>query len=117
MCIRDRLWRDAGGRMQWRFKGPPTPQPLYNLPSLAKVAPVVIVEGEKAADAAATLLPDHPVICWQGGAQAVAKADFSPLAGRDVWLWADADEAGTKAMDAVGAALFRICLLYTSRCV
>ena len=25
------LWRDAGGRMQWRFKGPPTPQPLYNL--------------------------------------------------------------------------------------
>ena len=87
------------------------------LPSLAKVAPVVIVEGEKAADAAATLLPDHPVICWQGGAQAVAKADFSPLAGRDVWLWADADEAGTKAMDAVGAALFRICLLYTSRCV
>lgn len=102
------LWRDAGGRMQWRFKGPPTPQPLYNLPSLAKVAPVVIVEGEKAADAAATLLPDHPVICWQGGAQAVAKADFSPLAGRDVWLWADADEAGTKAMDAVGAALFRI---------
>lgn len=102
------LWRTAAGRMEWRFKGPPAPQPLYNLPSLVKAAPVVIVEGEKAADAAPILLPDHPVCCWQGGAQAVAKADFSPLAGWECWLWADADEAGTKAMDAVAAALFKV---------
>jgi uncharacterized protein (DUF927 family) len=102
------LWRTAAGKLEWRFKGPPAPQPLYGLPSLANAAPVVIVEGEKAADAAALLLPDHPVVTWQGGAQAVAKADFSPLAGREVWLWADADEAGTKAMQAVAAALFKI---------
>jgi len=102
------LWRDAAGRMQWRYKGPPAPQPLYNLPALSKPAAVVLVEGEKAADAAAVLLPDHPVVCWQGGAQAVAKADFSPLAGRECWLWADADEAGAKAMGAVAAALFKI---------
>lgn len=102
------LWRDAAGRMQWKFKGPPAPQPLYGLPSLAKAAPVVIVEGEKACDAAAILLPDHPVVCWQGGAQAVAKADFSPLAGREIWLWPDNDEAGMKAMDAVAARLNEI---------
>lgn len=102
------LWRTAAGKLEWRYKGPPAPQPLYNLPSLAKAAPAVIVEGEKAADAAAILLPDHPVICWQGGAQAAAKADFLPLAGRECWLWADADEAGTKAMDAVAAALLKI---------
>lgn len=102
------VWRDAAGRMQWRFKGPPAPQPIYGLPSLSKSLPVVIVEGEKAADAAAILLPDHPVVTWQGGAQAVQKADWSPLAGREVWLWPDSDEAGTKAMQAVAAALFRI---------
>ncbi len=102
------LWRTPVGKLEWRFKGPPAPQPLYGLPSLAKAAPVVIVEGEKACDAAAIMLPDHPVVTWQGGAQAVAKADFSPLAGREVWLWPDNDEAGTKAMHAVAARLIEI---------
>ena len=102
------LWRTAAGKLEWRFKGPPKPQPLFGLPSLAKAAPVVIVEGEKAADAAAILLPDHPVVTWQGGAQAVAKAEFSPLAGREVWLWADADEPGERAMQVVAQRLFHI---------
>lgn len=102
------LWRTAAGKLEWRFKGPPAPQPLYGLPSLAKAGAVVIVEGEKAADAAAILLPDHPVVTWQGGSGAVAKADFSPLAGREVWLWPDNDEAGTKAMQAVTARLIEI---------
>jgi len=102
------LWRSADGRTRWRFKGPPAPQPIYNLPLLAKVAPVVVTEGEKAADAAVILLPDHPVVTWQGGSGAVMKADFSPLAGRECWLWADADEAGDKAMLAVAQRLFQI---------
>ena len=102
------LWRTDAGKLEWRYKGPPAPQPLYGLPSLSKAAPVVIVEGEKAADAAAILLPGHPVVCWQGGSQAVTKADLLPLAGREVWLWADNDEAGSKAMHAVAAALFKV---------
>ena len=66
----------------------PAPRPLLGLPDLAtKAGAVVIVEGEKARDAALRLLPEHPVICWQGGAQAVSKADWSPLAGRDCWVW------------------------------
>ena len=102
------LWRTAAGKLEWRFKGPPAPQPLYNLPSLAKGAPVVVVEGEKTVDAAAILLPDHPVVTWQGGAQAVSKADLSPLAGCECWLWADADEAGEQAMHKVAERLFQI---------
>ena len=102
------LWRTAARKLEWRFKGPPAPQPLYNLPTLAKAAPVVIVEGEKTADAAAILLPDHPVVTWQGGAQAVPKADLSPLAGCECWLWADADEAGEQAMHKVAERLFQI---------
>lgn len=100
------LWRLPNGRLVWRFKAPPAPRPLLGLPELAaKNAPAVLTEGEKTRDAAALLLPDHPCLCWQGGAQAVDKADFSPLAGREVWLWADADDAGARAMQAVAAAL------------
>lgn len=100
------LWRGADGRLAWKFKAPPAPRPLLGLPELAaKPAPAVLTEGEKARDAAAILLPEHPCLTWQGGAQAVTKADFSPLAGREVWLWADNDEPGARAMQAVAAAL------------
>jgi putative DNA primase/helicase len=93
------LWRDKGGRLAWTWKWPPAPVPLYGLPSLAAhpEAPAVICEGEKAADAAAVLFPGHPVLSWCGGAGAVNKADLSPLAGREVWVWPDADEAGEQA--------------------
>lgn len=99
------LWRTPAGRLEWRFKAPPAPRPLYGLPSLTKPGAAVLTEGEKAADAAALLLRDHPVLTWQGGAQAVTKADFSALRGREVWLWPDADEAGEKAARDLLAAL------------
>lgn len=103
------LWRCADGKLVWQFKAPSTPRPLYNLPSLAELAnkggETILVEGEKAADAAVKLFPDHPVLTWQGGAQAVAKADFSPLAGREVWIWPDYDAAGEKAAHDLARAL------------
>jgi hypothetical protein len=45
----------------WRWRAPPTPRPLYGLPDLAARPhdPVLITEGEKAADAAAALFPGH----------------------------------------------------------
>jgi putative DNA primase/helicase len=91
------LWRTPAGRLEWRYKAPTAPRPLYGLPSLTRAGAAVLTEGEKAADAAALLLPDHPVLTWQGGAQAVSKADFSALRGREVWLWPDNDQAGEKA--------------------
>ena len=97
------LWKMPNGRLVWKWKAPTEPRPLLGLDRLAAMpaAPVVITEGEKARDAAALLLPDAVAMAWQGGANAVDKADWSPLAGRVVWLWADADEAGTKAMQKV----------------
>jgi len=94
------LWRnEATHKSEWRYKAPPAKRPLYGLPKLASLpgAHVWIVEGEKAADALAALLPNNPIVSWQGGAQAVFKADFSPLAGRDCIVWPDHDEAGEKA--------------------
>ena len=60
-------------------------------------APVLMVEGEKTADAAQGYFPDHGVLTWNGGANAVAKADLSPLQGKKVTIWPDNDEPGFKA--------------------
>ena len=67
----------------WRWKAPPGPRPLYGLDRLADrpAAPVLVVEGEKAADAAAAIFPDFVPVCWPGGARAVGKADWTPCAG------------------------------------
>ncbi len=110
------LWKLPDGRLQWQFKAPPAPRPLLGLPDLeSKGGPVVIVEGEKARDAALLLLPDMPILCWQGGAQAVSKADWASLAGRDCWLWPDNDAAGDKAMSDVAAALFKVAAVAVKR--
>ena len=94
------LWREKSGRMVWKWKAPPDPRPIYGQEELAgwPKLPVCIVEGEKAADAAAKLLPDCLIVTWAGGSNAVTKFDWSPLAKREVWLWPDADDPGKKAM-------------------
>jgi hypothetical protein len=83
------------------------PRPLYGLHRLAQqpTAPVLIVEGEKAADAAQLLLPHYAVITWPGGAKAWKHADWAPLRGRRCDLWPDNDEAGVGAMRALQAIL------------
>ena len=81
---------------QWRWLGFPKPRPLYGLDRLSArpEAPVVVTEGEKAADAAARLLPDHVAMTSPGGAKAAKATDWSPLAGRRIVIWPDADQAG-----------------------
>jgi uncharacterized protein (DUF927 family) len=104
------LWKDAGGTLKWRWKSPPAPRPLYGLDALAAHphAPVIVCEGEKAAEAARPLFPGFVVICWPGGANAARKSNFAPLAGRNVTLWPDVDEAGEAAMKEVAAILRRL---------
>jgi putative DNA primase/helicase len=99
------LWRE-GGRLGWRWGAPPVPRPLYGLDRLAAApaAPVLIVEGEKTADAAAGLLPGFAVASWSGGSKAVAKADWSAVAGRRVAILPDADTPGREAAQAVRKA-------------
>ena len=82
-------------------------RPIYRLPELKKrpSAPVMVVEGEKTAEAAARLFPDYVVTTWSGGAAALEKTDFSPLAERRVVLCPDADAAGEAAMRRLAAKL------------
>lgn len=78
-----------------------SPLPLYNLKELVDhpSKPVLIVEGEKTAQAAQQIFPEMVVTTWHGGAGNVAAADLSHLKGREVVLWPDNDAIGQKAMD------------------
>ena len=55
---------------------------------------MVVCEGEKAADAATGLLPGFVVVTSPNGSKSAGKADWSPLRGRAVTVWPDADAAG-----------------------
>lgn len=100
----------SGDRYEWRWQSLPDPRPLLRLDELAKrsTAPVVLCEGEKSADAAAELLPHYVATCWPNGAQSWQKADFSPLAGRNVLLWPDNDAGGLACMQAIASHLQKL---------
>src|SRR5262249_47025673 len=81
--------RHAGG---WRISAMPEPRPLYRLPDLATTRLVVVTEGEKAADEARAL--GFTATTSAGGSQAAGKADWRPLAGKEVWITPDNDAPG-----------------------
>jgi putative DNA primase/helicase len=91
------LWLPAvGGKPEWRWESWPAKRPLYGLQQLAErpnVA-VVICEGEKTTEAATRLLPDFVVVTSPNGSKSAGNADWSPLRGRAVTVWPDADTAG-----------------------
>lgn len=91
--FRPQTWTAAGG---WTWTAPPEPRPLYRLNQLTAhpAAAVLICEGEKSADAAALLLPGMVSVATMNGAQAPAKSDLRPLAGRPVRVWPDHDQPG-----------------------
>ena len=86
-------------RCTWRWQAFNAPRPLYKGELLNKMpsADVVIVEGEKAADALASKLPDHVVLSWAGGCKAINQSDWAVLEGRNVSIWADNDKPGREA--------------------
>ena len=90
-------WHVAENRWTCRGWGWPStkvPRPLYGLDKLPNNPgkQVLVVEGEKKADAAQKIVGDAlVVVAWSGGAQSIKRADWGPLAGRKVVLWPDAD--------------------------
>lgn len=88
-----------------RRMAPPEPRPLYNQPGIARATTVVLVEGEKCAQA----LIDTGICAttaMHGANAPVEKTDWSPLAGKRVLVWPDRDKPGWDyAMRAGEAAL------------
>ena len=102
-----RPW-DVRARM-WRA---PDPRPLYNQPAIASASQVVLVEGEKCAQA----LIQQGIVATtaMNGARApIDKTDWSPLRGKDVVIWPDRDPPGWDYAEAAAKA----CVVVGSRSV
>ncbi|PJB72807.1 MAG: hypothetical protein CO093_02185 [Alphaproteobacteria bacterium CG_4_9_14_3_um_filter_47_13] len=71
----------------------PEIRPLYNLPGISTADTVIITEGEKCAQVLIDL--GIPATTAMGGANFPwEQTDFSPLAGKNLIVWPDKDEAG-----------------------
>ncbi|CAJ0885356.1 hypothetical protein K6V71_16090 [Cupriavidus gilardii] len=99
-----------------RKMAPPDPRPLYNQPGMASASLVVLVEGEKCAQA----LINAGIVAttaMHGANAPVEKTDWSPLAGKAVLIWPDRDKPGweyaTQAAQAILSAGAKTChILY-----
>ena len=102
--------KQPDGSEGWEIGALPAPRPIYGGELLACQPdfPVLIVEGEKCADAARVVFPDVIVVTWPGGSNATKQVDFSPLVGRVVHLLPDFDVPGRKAMDDIAKELSEI---------
>lgn len=101
--------------MRWEYKGFQVEggTPLYGLHKLQeddiKSKTVIVVEGEKTADALQGVLPHVIVVSWMGGANRVSRADWSILKDwrGEVIGWPDNDWQGWSAMVHVSKMLGR----------
>ncbi|WP_395461539.1 AAA family ATPase [Wolbachia endosymbiont (group A) of Therophilus tumidulus] len=75
--------------------GEPDIRPLYNIPGILKSNKIILVEGEKCAEA----LIEKGITATTAmfGANApIDKTDWTPLKGKNIIIWPDNDEAGKK---------------------
>lgn len=87
-----------------RKMAPPEPRPLYHQPGIVTADTVVLVEGEKCAQA----LIDVGIVAttaMHGANAPVDKTDWSPLAGKTVVIWPDRDKPGWDYADAASHAI------------
>ncbi|MVV47535.1 DUF927 domain-containing protein [Pseudomonas sp. PB120] len=102
-------WASDG---RWRQRAFSEPRPLYGVELLTQYpkTKVLLVEGEKAADAARRLLValNIVVVTWAGGCHAFHKTDLQPLSAREVVCWPDHDEPGESAMLAIADKLVKL---------
>ncbi len=84
----------------------PNPRPLYNLPAVMRSDYVVLVEGEKCADA----LKSAGIVAttaMHGANAPVDKTDWSPLDGKRLLIWPDKDMPGWEHAVNVAHAAFQ----------
>lgn len=89
----------------YEIRGPQGKWPIYNRGMIATCGdePVVVVEGEK--DVESLRKMDIVATTSMAGAGKAHKSDWSPLAGKNVYLWPDNDDAGKSHMEDVANIL------------
>jgi putative DNA primase/helicase len=95
--------RNDKGKTSWKWQGLSDDRPLYNLERILSEpdAQVIVVEGEKTADALQSKFRKLIVTTWHGGIANVQKTDWSLLKGRVNYVWPDNDAVGWCAAEAV----------------
>ena len=116
VALHHRLDKPNGGKQVWWTLPDGSPGlgglkvrdlPLYGahlLPDSSPKTPIVCAEGEKASDAL-TALGILAVGTVTGASATPGRLALSACAGHEVYLWPDADEAGTKHMTRVAQGL------------
>lgn len=107
--FRPQNWIDGN----WQTMAPPSgDRPLFNQPALVQKTngPVLLVEGEKTALAAAEIpeLSAYAVLSVYGGKGGIEAMDLTPLAGRKIYIWADADSNWPQTIESWVGVLERI---------
>ena len=87
----------------WSMKRPEGLLPIYYTDK-AKDKPIIINEGEKALRGCEAIY-DGDSCTWHGGVNSWEKADWSPIFGREVWVFPDNDEAGLKCANEIASML------------
>lgn len=86
---------DGAGTQRWHWKQWEAPRPLFVAAGYlgdAASKPVVLVEGEKCAEAGHALLGEKfDFVTWPGGCKTWSMAGWEWLRGRTVILWPDCD--------------------------
>jgi len=91
---------ESTNQSSWRFKGFTDHgyKPIYGFEKLNHdKRTILIVEGEKTADAAQKLFPEYAVMSWLGGSSAVDKVHWVQLKNRNVVIFPDNDLPGFDA--------------------
>jgi len=78
----------------WKIGDLPGKLPLYRLPDIPAEGTICVTEGEKCADAAASI--GLASVTSSHGSSSAGKTDWTRLSGRDVVILPDADAAGEK---------------------
>lgn len=92
-------WTRGNGFEGWAHGSYPSPRPLYGLQELyaRPDAQVLLVEGEKCADAANKVMREAGrnvvAVSWMGGGKSTGRTYWKSLAGRSIVIWPDADES------------------------
>ncbi len=114
MCPYTWCRSERDGSMKWVWKLWADPRPLY-LPGGTRPAgrTVVVVEGEKKADALHHLLEAaapgvYCVVSWPGGCRVWHKASWEWIAGSTVLLWPDCDAHRVKLTQAEREAVLAL---------
>jgi putative DNA primase/helicase len=87
-----------------RKMAPPDPRPLFNQPGISYAERIVLVEGEKCAQALIEL-GVCATTAMHGANAPVDKTDWTPLAGKHVLIWPDRDRPGWDYADRASQAI------------